>query len=256
MQISKKAPQIRFGVVTLFPEMFDSLTRWGITGRSLRQGLWSLDCFDPRNEALDRHSSVDDRPYGGGPGMVMKAPILKSSVNKARQALDTTAQVIAMTPHGQSLDSTLSHELSLEPALILVCGRYEGIDERFIEAEVDLEISIGDYVVSGGELPAMMLIDSVVRWLPGALGHADSVLQDSFVKNLLDYPHYTRPEEFDGRRVPDVLMSGDHADIAGWRRAQALKRTIERRPDILSGEQLSEEDRQLIAKWDLSHEEG
>lgn len=251
MSMSDHRPAFHFSVLTLFPEAFAALTDWGVTGRAFQNGLCQLHLQDPRVEATDRHGTVDDRPYGGGPGMVMQAPILSAALKKARTIAGPETTVIALTPQGRKLDSALTRRLAEASSLILVAGRYEGIDERFIEREVDLEVSIGDFVVSGGELPAMLLIDAVVRWLPGVLGHEASAELDSFSKGLLDCPHYTRPEEFEEARVPDVLLSGDHAAIEGWRRAQALSRTLDRRPDLLVWEQVSGVDRALLEKWDL-----
>lgn len=245
-------PPLHFSVLTLFPEMFQAVTEWGVTGRAFREGRCSLSCHDPRDEATDRHGTVDDRPYGGGPGMVMQAPLLDAALLKARTAAGESAKVVALTPQGQPLNTTLCRTLAQESALILVAGRYEGMDERFLEGSVDLEVSTGDFVVSGGELPAMMLMDAVIRWLPGALGHEDSAVEDSFSDGLLDCPHYTRPEVYLGRPVPPVLLSGDHGAIARWRRAQALRRTLDRRPDLLSWEHISEADRALLREWDLS----
>jgi tRNA (guanine37-N1)-methyltransferase len=183
--------------------------------------------------------------------MVMQAPIRAASLEKVKTAIGSEAKTIALTPQGQKLDAPLARSLSTESALILVAGRYEGLDERFLARHVDLEVSVGDFVVSGGELPAMLLIDAIVRWLPGVLGHEASAEQDSFSEGLLDCPHYTRPEVFDGDRVPQVLLSGDHAAIASWRRAQAIRRTLDRRPDLLAWEQVTPEDRTLLEKWDL-----
>ena len=244
-------PLYRLAVVTLFPEMFAAIEQWGITGRAFQNGACQLTLHDPREEATDRHGTVDDRPYGGGPGMVMTAPILSAALAKAKAAVDSDAPVIALTPQGQKLDARLAQNLAEKPGLIVVAGRYEGMDERFIEQQVDLEVSIGDFVVSGGELPAMLLMDAVMRWLPGVLGHPESAVEDSFTEGLLDCPHYTRPEAFRGQAVPKVLLSGDHGAIAQWRRAQALRRTLDRRPDLLSWESVSPEDRILLEKWDL-----
>ena len=245
------SPQLRLAVLTLFPEMFSAITQWGVTGRAFESGLCQLHLQDPREEAADRHGTVDDRPYGGGPGMVMQAPILAAALAKARAVAGENAKVVAMSPQGTPLDATLVQSLASEEALILVAGRYEGIDERFVARHVDLEVSVGDYVVSGGELPAMILIDALVRWLPGALGHEASAAEDSFTEGLLDCPHYTRPETYGGLRVPSVLLSGHHGEIAGWRRAQSLRRTLDRRPDLMTMEGLSEADRALLDKWDL-----
>ena len=245
------SPELRLAVLTLFPEMFSAITQWGVTGRAFESGLCQLHLQDPREEAADRHRTVDDRPYGGGPGMVMQAPILAAALAKARAVAGENAKVVAMSPQGTPLDAALVRSLASEDALVLVAGRYEGIDERFVTRHVDLEVSVGDYVVSGGELPAMILIDALVRWLPGALGHEASAAEDSFTEGLLDCPHYTRPETYGGLRVPSVLLSGHHGEIAGWRRAQSLRRTLDRRPDLMTMEGLSEADRALLDKWDL-----
>lgn len=224
---------MRIDVITLFPEMFTALVRGGITGRAVEHGLLELATWNPRNEAHDRHRSVDDRPYGGGPGMVMKVQPLRDALRRARQAAGSRGRTIYLSPQGRLLDQAGVRELASTSHLVLLAGRYEGIDERLIEAEVDEEWSIGDYVLSGGELAAAVIIDAVTRLLPGALGDEASVWQDSFMNGLLDYPHYTRPEEIDGLRVPPVLLSGDHAAIARWRLRQALGRTWRRRPDLL-----------------------
>ncbi len=249
--MSEQSPRLHIAVMTLFPEMFTALTDWGVTGRAFQMGVCSLHLQDPRDEATDRHGSVDDRPYGGGPGMVMQAPVMSASLSRAKAVVGNGAQVIALSPQGQKLDAHLAKQFAEASSLILVAGRYEGLDERFIQREVDLEVSIGDFVVSGGELPAMLLIDAIVRWIPGVVGHEASVAEDSFSEGLLDCPHFTRPEVFEGERVPDVLLSGDHAEIASWRRAQAVRRTLDRRPDLLSWEGVTDSDRQLLAKWDL-----
>jgi len=251
MSTPDATPQLRLAVLTLFPEMFSALTQWGVTGRAFESGLCQLHLQDPREEASDRHGTVDDRPYGGGPGMVMQAPVLAAALAEAREAVGGKATVVAMTPQGRKLDAGLTQSLAAEGRLIVVAGRYEGIDERFVARHVDLEVSVGDYVVSGGELPAMMLIDAMIRWLPGALGHESSAAEDSFTHGLLDCPHYTRPEIYDGMAVPPVLLSGNHGEIAEWRRAQALRRTLERRPDLLGMSHLGDADRALLAKWDL-----
>jgi len=256
MSMPEYSQAFRFAVLTLFPEAFAALTQWGVTGRAFQSGLCHLHLQDPRLEATDRHGSVDDRPYGGGPGMVMQAPILSAALDKAKSTVGSDAMVIALTPQGRKLDAALSRRFAEAPSLILVAGRYEGMDERFVEREVDLEVSIGDFVVSGGELPAMLLIDAVTRWLPGVLGHEASAERDSFTEGLLDCPHYTRPEVYEGKAVPEVLLSGDHGAIADWRRAQALRRTLDRRPDLLAWDQVSEPDRVLLEKWDLLPADG
>jgi len=224
---------VKVALVTLFPEVIGSLVDYGITARAVRAGLIEIACFNPRDHALDRHRTVDDRPYGGGPGMVMRPEPLVAAIAAAR-AWTRDARVLYLSPQGQ----VLRHPAVVAMAaagrdLILVAGRYEGIDERVIALEVDEEWSIGDYVLSGGELPALVLLDALIRQLPGALGDAESAAQDSFAAGVLDCPHYTRPPEFRGLAVPEVLLSGDHAAIARWRREQALARTRARRPDLL-----------------------
>ena len=240
---------MRIDVVTLFPELVQALTEYGIPRRAAERGLLQLETWNPRDYTRDRHRTVDDRPYGGGPGMVMLVEPLRDAIQAARQAAGEPAPVIYLSPQGRRLDQAGVRELAQRPRLILVAGRYEGIDERLIEAEVDEEWSIGDYVLSGGELAAMVLVDAVTRLLPGALGDADSAGQDSFTEQLLDYPHYTRPEEVDGRRVPEVLLGGNHAEIERWRRQQALGRTWERRPDLLEGQALDEDRQRLLDEY-------
>ena len=236
-------------VVSLFPEMVRGLTDYGIPRRAAERGLLRLSTWNPRDYARDRHRTVDDRPYGGGPGMVMMVEPLRSAVRAAKAAAGDAAKTIYLSPQGRPLDQVGVEHLAEQRSLILLAGRYEGIDERLIEAEVDEEWSIGDYVLSGGELAAMVLIDAVTRLLPGALGDADSAAQDSFSEGLLDCPHYTRPEEIDGHRVPDVLLSGNHADIERWRHQQALGRTYERRPDLLAKQELSTEQQRLLEDY-------
>ena len=243
--------QHHFAVVTLFPEMFSAISDWGVTGRGLRDDLWSLSLHNPRDLATDRHGTVDDRPYRGGPGMVMQAPLLDQAVQSAKAALGGRAKVVAMTPQGRRFTDSLARELLVDDATIFVSGRYEGIDERFIERSVDHEISVGDFVVSGGELPTMLVIDAMVRLIPGVLGHNDSAEEDSFADGLLDCPHYTRPETYEGRAVPAVLLSGDHGAIARWRRAQSVRRTLDRRPDLLNPDGVLAEDWQLLKEWGL-----
>jgi len=224
---------VRIEVVTLFPEMIEAVMRHGVTGRAVTRGLLTVGTENPRAHTSDVHQTVDDRPYGGGPGMVMKPEPLFAAIAAAAARLPAGSRRIALTPQGRVLNQALLQELQQLPGLVLVAGRYEGIDERVIESAIDMEISIGDYVLSGGELPALVVIDALARLLPGALGDARSNVEESFNEGLLDWPHYTRPEEFMGRRVPAVLLSGDHAAIARWRREQALQRTRERRPDLL-----------------------
>lgn len=227
---------MRFGVVTLFPEMFDALIDFGVTGRAIREGMVEVGFWNPRDHAQDRHRSVDDRPYGGGPGMVMSAPPLVAAIREAKASVGSGAKVLYLSPQGPRLTQAKAEALAVAGALVLVAGRYEGIDERVIEAAVDEEISIGDYVLSGGELPAMVLMDAVIRLLPGALGHGESAAQDSFSEGLLDCPHYTRPEVFEGLAVPEVLLSGDHEKIRRWRLEQSRHRTAARRPDLIPGQ--------------------
>jgi len=210
-----------------------------------------LSLHNPRDLAMDRHGKVDDRPYGGGPGMVMQAPLLDQAVQSAKAALGGRAKVVAMTPQGRRFTDSLARELLVDDATIFVSGRYEGIDERFIERSVDHEISVGDFVVSGGELPTMLVIDAMVRLIPGVLGHNDSAEEDYFADGLLDCPHYTRPETYEGRAVPAVLLSGDHGAIARWRRAQSVRRTLDRRPDLLNPDGVLAEDWQLLKEWGL-----
>ena len=242
---------LAMAVVTLFPEMFASLRDWGVTGRAFDRQLATLALVNPREFASDRHNTVDDRPYGGGPGMVMQPAVLDDALSAARRAVVGDAMVVALTPQGRVFNDQLARELAEQPALIFVAGRYEGMDERFIQRSVDMEVSVGDYVVSGGELPAMLIMDAVLRLRPGVLGHSDSANEDSFAGGLLDYPHYTRPEEYLGARVPEVLLSGDHGKIASWRRAQSLRRTLDRRPDLLGPGDLSSADWAELKLWGL-----
>ncbi len=240
---------VRIEVVTLFPAMIDALRVGGVTARALERGLLQVRTWNPRDWAGDRHRTVDDRPYGGGPGMVMRVEPLRSAVRAARSAAGEGVRVAYLSPQGRRLDQAGLRELAARPGLVLLAGRYEGVDERLIEEVVDEEWSIGDYVLSGGELAAMVIIDGIARLLPGALGHEDSAEEDSFTEGLLDHPHYTRPEVVDGRAVPPVLLGGDHAAIARWRRKQALGRTWERRPDLLQGRVLSVEDQHLLDEY-------
>ena len=238
---------MRFDVVSLFPGMFDAV-REGIPGRAMQQGLAELVLWNPRDYTRDVHRTVDDRPYGGGPGMVMKVEPLQAAIEAAKAA-SRESRVIHLSPQGQRFDQAAASEMAQRSGMILVAGRYEGIDERLIETFVDEEWSIGDYVLSGGELPAMVLMDSVIRLLPGALGHQDSAEQDSFRDGLLDCPHYTRPEEVRGCRVPEVLTSGNHEKIRRWRLQQALGRTWLRRPDLLEERGLSQEEQALLDEF-------
>jgi len=240
---------VRFGVVTLFPEMLEAVTAYGVTGRAVRNGLIEVECWNPRDFTRDRHRTVDDRPYGGGPGMLMKVQPLRDAIGAAREALGEGATVIYLSPQGRKLDHAGVRELASRRKLILVAGRYEGIDERLLETEIDEEWSLGDFVLSGGELPAMTLIDAVSRLVPGVLGHQDSAAEDSFCEGLLDCPHYTRPEQFDGMRVPEVLLGGNHEEIRRWRLKQQLGRTWQRRPDLLEGLELDREQQTLLNEY-------
>lgn len=231
---------VRFDAITLFPEMFASVSAHGITGRALEEKAWSLQCWNPRDYADNTYRRVDDRPYGGGPGMVMLARPLDAAIDAARAAQSAVGmrpRVIYLSPQGARLDHSavmrLKNDMQGGCGVVLLCGRYEGIDERLIERQVDEEVSVGDYVLSGGELAAMVLIDAVVRQLPGVMNDDASVEQDSFVNGLLDCPHYTRPEEYEGQRVPEALMSGNHKEIARWRLKQSLVRTMQRRPELV-----------------------
>lgn len=237
------------GVISIFPEMFRAISDYGITSRAVKQELIQLQCFNPRSNTEDRHQTVDDRPFGGGPGMVMKIKPLEGALGDARQAAGGPVKVIYLSPQGRKLTQAAVKELANEERLILIAGRYEGIDERFIEEHVDEEWSVGDYVLSGGELPAMVLIDAVTRLLPGALGHVDSAEEDSFTDGLLDCPHYTRPEVYADKRVPEVLLSGNHEHIRRWRLQQSLGRTWERRADLLDSRSLSGEEKKLLEEY-------
>ena len=245
---------MRIDVITLFPEAMAELTGLGVTGRAIKDGQVELKAWNPRDFAEDRHRTVDDRPYGGGPGMVMKVEPLGSTIRAAREEhVEATrgenALVSLMSPQGRKLDQAGISELAGRQGLILVCGRYEGIDERLVELEIDEEWSIGDYVLSGGELAAAVIIDAVTRLLPGVLGHEQSAVEDSFVDGLLDHPHYSRPEMAGDKVVPEVLLSGDHEAIRRWRRKQALGRTWQRRPDLLEGRELDEEAKDLLQEF-------
>ena len=240
---------IRFDCVTLFPEAFAAVADFGITRRAREEGLWSLALWNPRDFTTDNYRTVDDRPYGGGPGMVMLAEPLARAITAAKAAEQGAAKVIHLSPQGAALDHGKVMELSAERRLVLLCGRYEGVDERLIERAVDEELSIGDYVLSGGELAAMVLIDAVVRQLPGALGDEHSAAQESFVDGLLEAPQYTRPEVYQGSAVPAMLMSGHHAQIERWRLKQSLGRTWMRRPELLERRGMSETERKLLEEF-------
>jgi tRNA (guanine37-N1)-methyltransferase len=249
---------MRFDVISLFPDMFDAISQYGITSRALERNIYDLNVINPRDFTKDNHKTVDDRPYGGGPGMVMLAEPLAQSIDLAKKnqaALGIEPHVIHLSPRGEPLNHQKVMQLSQRQGLILLASRYEGVDERLLSALVDEEISIGDYVLSGGELPAMALIDAVVRQLPGVLGDADSAIEDSFVNGLLDYPHYTRPEEYVGTfgkvlRVPEVLLSGNHAKIREWRLKQSLLLTRAKRPDLLAARSLTKEEARLLKELD------
>ena len=246
---------IQFDCVTLFPEMFAGVADYGITRRALEEGRWSFATWNPRDFTTDNHRTVDDRPYGGGPGMVMTPEPLEKAIRAAQGRIpDKPARVILLSPQGAVLDHAKVLELAARERLVLVCGRYEAVDERLIRRCVDEELSIGDYVLSGGEVAAMVLIDAIVRQLPGALGSEASAAQESFVNGLLDCPHYTRPEAYAGERVPEVLVSGHHAAIARWRLKAALGRTWLRRPDLLAKRALNEAERELLAEFRAEHE--
>ncbi len=243
---------MKISVVTLFPEMFKALSEYGVSGRALKQGLVELTFSNPREFAEDRHRTVDDRPYGGGPGMLMKTEPVTAAIKAAREQLGSGKKkvlVIYLSPQGRPLAQKDLDRLASEQALVLLCGRYEGVDERVISSLVDEEVSLGDYVISGGELAAMVLMDGIIRLQPEALGHEDSALEDSFVAGLLDCPHYTRPEEFAGMKVPEVLLSGDHAAIARWRMKQSLGRTWQRRPELLQELELNAEQQALLDEF-------
>lgn len=242
---------IRFDVVTLFPEMFAAITANGITSRALEAGLYSLTTWNPRDFTTDKYRTVDDRPYGGGPGMVMLAEPLERVLDAVRAA--GGGRVVYLTPQGRKLDHRRIMEFSNEKSLTLLCGRYEGVDERLLERRVDEEVSIGDFVLSGGEIAAMALVDACVRQLPGALGDDASALEESFADGLLDCPQYTRPEIYADRRVPEVLMSGHHENIRRWRLKQALGRTWLRRPDLLAARTLSAEETKLLEEFQREH---
>jgi tRNA (guanine37-N1)-methyltransferase len=241
-------PTQRFGVVTLFPEMFEPFLNQGVFGRAVKNGIIQVDIFNPRDYTTDKHRTVDDRPYGGGPGMLMMVQPLTDAISDAKAALGENSLVVYLTPQGQTLNQTAVQSLTQLPNIILVAGRYEGIDERVINALVDQEWSIGDYVLSGGELPAMVLMDSVSRLLPDVLGHSQSAVEDSFTNGLLDCPHYTRPEVLNGEVVPSVLLSGNHEKIRQWRLTKSLERTLQRRPDLLNYLALTEEQQKILTQ--------
>ena len=237
------------GVISLFPDMFRAITDFGVTGRAVKRGLLEINLWNPRDFAHDKHRTVDDRPYGGGPGMLMMVQPLRDAIQAAKQAAGDDVKVIYLSPQGKTLTQSGVAELAQHSKLILVAGRYEGIDERVIQSEIDEEWSIGDYVLSGGELPAMTLVDAVSRLVPGVLGDMASAEQDSFIDGLLDCPYYTRPENLDGVMVPDVLLSGNHEHIRRWRLKQSLGRTWQRRPELLNNLALTDEQAKLLAEY-------
>ncbi len=242
---------MRIAVVTLFPQLIRDALKVGVVGRALERGVFALECFDPREYTVDVHRTVDDRPYGGGPGMVMKIEPLRSAVRAATAWLPQGGRRVYMGAAGRKFDQGLARAMSSQPGLVLVAGRYEGVDERFIDSEIDEQWSIGDYVLSGGELPALVVIDAIARLMPGTLGSAESALQESFSDDLLDWPHYTRPPLLDGREVPGVLSSGDHRAIHRWRLQQALGRTWMRRPELLERRGMSDEERELLEEFKI-----
>ncbi len=244
---------MHLGVISLFPEMYRIVSEYGVTGRAVSHERLVLDVWNPRDFALDKHRTVDDRPYGGGPGMVMKVEPLQAAINAAKQQLGGDTKVIYLSPQGQVLDQPSLVSMSQRQSMILIAGRYEGIDERLIASQVDEEWSIGDYVLSGGELASMVLIDGVARLLPGVLGDEESAQQDSFMNGLLDHPHYTRPEQLDNQAVPSVLLGGDHEAIRKWRLKQSLGRTWLRRPDLLAMNTLSDEQTALLEEFIAEH---
>lgn len=240
---------MRIGVISLFPEMVSTIAEYGVVGRAQRRELIALLVENPRDFTDDAHRTVDDRPYGGGPGMVMKYEPLAAAVQAAREKLPQGCPLIYLSPQGKVFDQAIARRLAELPGMVLLAGRYEGIDERFIESQVDEELSLGDFVLSGGEIAAMAVIDAVVRLLPGVLGDDESAAQDSFMEGLLDYPHYTRPEKVGDNEVPKVLLSGDHARIERWRHKQALGRSFLRRPELLEKLELDDEQQALLDEF-------
>ncbi|SKA45907.1 tRNA (guanosine(37)-N1)-methyltransferase TrmD [Enterovibrio nigricans] len=241
------------GIISLFPEMFRAVTEFGVTGQAVKKGLLEVETWNPRDFTHDKHRTVDDRPYGGGPGMLMMVQPLRDAIDAAKNAANGKTKVIYLSPQGRKLDQAGVEELAQNENLILICGRYEGVDERIIQTEVDEEWSIGDFVLSGGELPAMTLVDAVSRFVPGVLGDFASAEEDSFANGLLDCPHYTRPEVLDGLDVPSVLKSGNHQDIRRWRLKQSLGRTWLRRPELLENLALTDEQELLLAEFINEH---
>ncbi|WP_068546032.1 tRNA (guanosine(37)-N1)-methyltransferase TrmD [Thalassotalea crassostreae] len=246
--------KMRIEVISLFPEMFTAITESGVTGRAIRNGLIDFNIWNPREFTVDKHRTVDDRPYGGGPGMLMMVQPLRDAIKAAKQSAGDDAHVIYLSPQGRKLDQAGVRELSTHKKLVLIAGRYEGIDERLIESDIDEEWSIGDFVLTGGELPAMTLIDAVARFVPGVLGHNQSAEQDSFSDGLLDCPHYTRPEVLEDKSVPKVLLSGNHENIRKWRMQQSLERTWTRRPELLTNLALTEEQEKMLNAIKAKHQ--
>nr|WP_256489572.1 tRNA (guanosine(37)-N1)-methyltransferase TrmD [Pleionea sp. CnH1-48] len=236
-------------MVTLFPEMFQAITEYGVTGRAIRRGLVDVSFVNPRDFTQDKHRTVDDRPYGGGPGMLMLAEPLSKAIQAAKSQVGNDAHVVYLSPQGRPASQQVIEELKQRQNLVFVAGRYEGVDERVIQREVDEEVSLADFVLSGGEIAAMALMDGIIRLEPDVLGHKDSAVEDSFAEGLLDHPHYTRPEVFEGESVPEVLMSGNHELIRRWRLKQSLGRTWLRRPDMLSQLELTEEQQRLLDEF-------
>lgn len=247
--MSETTNKLWIGVISLFPEMFDAITEHGVTGRAVKRGLIEIERFNPRDFTHDRHRTVDDRPYGGGPGMLMMVEPLRAAIYAAKESAGGSAKVIYLSPQGHQFNQASATQLVKAEKLIFLAGRYEGIDERLVRQEVDEEWSVGDYVLSGGELPAMTMIDAIARLVPGVLGDRLSAQQDSFSEGLLDCPHYTRPEILDGQAVPEVLLSGNHKAIARWREKQSLGRTYQRRPELLKLLALTDEQQALLAEY-------
>jgi len=247
--IGNGTEEMHFAVVSLFPEMIGTVGQFGVVGRALQRNLVTLAVENPRDHTSDVHRTVDDRPYGGGPGMVMKFEPVAAALESAKGRLPAGCPVVYLSPQGRVFDQAMANRFATLPGMVLLAGRYEGIDERLIESHIDEEVSLGDYVLSGGEIAAMAVIDAVVRLLPGVLGDDESATQDSFAEGLLDCPHYTRPEVVAGKKVPEVLLSGDHAGIARWRNKQALGRSFQRRPDLLRKLDLTDEQQTLLDEY-------
>ena len=241
-------------VITLFPDMVRAVLDFGVIGRAIERDVLKLVTRDPRSYAEDRHRVVDDRPYGGGPGMVIKVEPLRTAINKAREAAPGGSPVVLLSAQGRRFDQAVAEEFAALPGLVLVAGRYEGVDERLVKSEIDRELSVGDFVLSGGEIAAMLVLDAVARFVPGVLGDEESARKDSFFNGLLDHPHYTRPAEIDGMTVPEVLLSGNHAAVERWRKKESLGRTWRRRPDLLDKMSLTVDERGLLDEYIAEHE--